>query len=187
MHLRPPKADIAINTVKTKNIFQKISSVVLTIILYFYCPVLLMGGMRRQLSGQEHYCASKRTWVWIPRAHKKAEHLHMPGMLVLGQQTSGFQGLTGQSASVKCQVPGSVRNSKLRTLTDSSAVKSTGCSVRRPRFDSQHPLRGSQLSVTPFALDPTPSSSLRGHQTRTRHTGMRVCKNLHITKKMIQK
>lgn len=82
----PTKADIANNTVKTENIFYKIPSVDLTTILYFYSPVLLMRGLRRWLRGQEHCCASKRTWVWILRAHRKVEHLHMPGMLVLGDR-----------------------------------------------------------------------------------------------------
>lgn len=35
---------------------------------------------------------------------------------------------------------------------------------RGPSIDSQHPASGSQPSITPVLADPTPSSSLQGHQ-----------------------
>jgi hypothetical protein len=41
------------------------------------------------------------------------------------------------------------KNKKNRGWRDGSAVKSTGCSRRRPGFDSQHPHSGSQPSATP--------------------------------------
>ena len=40
---------------------------------------------------------------------------------------------------------------------DGSAAKSTGCSSRRPGFNSQHPHGSSQLSVTQVPLDSTPT------------------------------
>jgi hypothetical protein len=46
---------------------------------------------------------------------------------------------------------------KARGWRDGSAVKSTSCSSRGPQFKSQHPDGSSQLSVTPFQGDPTPS------------------------------
>jgi len=50
-----------------------------------------------------------------------------------------------------------------RGWRDSSVVKSTSCSFRGLRFDSQDPQSGSQLSVTPAPGDPMPSSDFQGH------------------------
>jgi hypothetical protein len=38
--------------------------------------------------------------------------------------------------------------SKMRGWRDGSVVKSTGCSSKGPRFNSQYPHGGSQLSIT---------------------------------------
>ena len=46
-----------------------------------------------------------------------------------------------------------------------SAVKSTGCSCRGPRFDSQHPHGGSQSSVIPVPERLIPAVSLHGHHS----------------------
>jgi hypothetical protein len=43
---------------------------------------------------------------------------------------------------------------------EGSAAKGTGCSCRGPGFSSQHLQGGSQPSVTPVSLHPTPSSGL---------------------------
>ena len=50
---------------------------------------------------------------------------------------------------------------------DGSALKSTGCSSRRPGFNTQHPHSSSQLSVTPAPGDPTPSDVFRHPQVIT--------------------
>lgn len=49
-------------------------------------------------------------------------------------------------------------------------LKSTGCSSREPRFDSLHPHRGSQLSVTLVPGNLIPSSELCGHQAGMLYT-----------------
>lgn len=54
-----------------------------------------------------------------------------------------------------------------------STIKSTGCSSREPRFNSQHPHRRPQLSITPLPGDLTPSY---------RHT-CRQNTNVHFKKK----
>ena len=46
-------------------------------------------------------------------------------------------------------------------------LRSTGCSSRGPRFNSQHPHGSSQVSVTPVPGDLIPSSGLHGHQAHT--------------------
>jgi hypothetical protein len=46
---------------------------------------------------------------------------------------------------------------------DGSVFKSTGCSSRGPRFNSQHPYNGSQISVTPVPGNITPSSGFLRH------------------------
>lgn len=45
-----------------------------------------------------------------------------------------------------------------------SVIKYTGCPCRGPRFKSQYPHGGSQLSVTPVSGNLTPSSDPLGHQ-----------------------
>lgn len=58
-----------------------------------------------------------------------------------------------------------------------SVVKSTCCCCRGPGLDSQHPLSGPQLSNTPDAWDPVPSSDLYGHQACTQYTYIHAGKN----------
>ena len=48
-------------------------------------------------------------------------------------------------------------NKQPRGWRDDSVVKNTGCSSRGPRFNSQYPHGGSQLSVTSVPGDPTPT------------------------------
>lgn len=47
-------------------------------------------------------------------------------------------------------------------LRHGPAIKSTGCSSRVPRFDSQHPHGGSELPVTPVPGELTPSLGSTG-------------------------
>ena len=68
---------------------------------------------------------------------------------------------------------------------DDLVVKSTECSSRGPRFVSQHPQGGSQLSVTPVPSGPKPCSSLCGTHTCGTNTFMwgntRIHKNKTIS------
>lgn len=56
------------------------------------------------------------------------------------------------------------KNSPCWTWRDGLVVKRTDCSSRGPRFDSQHLLGGSQLSLTLVRGDPVPSSGICTHQ-----------------------
>ena len=49
-----------------------------------------------------------------------------------------------------------------RDWRDGLAAQSTFCSCRGPRFNSQHPHWGSQVSITPDPWDPMPSFDLCG-------------------------
>jgi len=79
--------------------------------------------------------------TWVPGTHSQSSHLyskwshrqrHRPMLLF-------------------------VISWKLWNWRDGLVVKNIGCSPRVPRFNSQHPHGGSQLSVTPVSGDPTPS------------------------------
>lgn len=54
--------------------------------------------------------------------------------------------------------------------SDGSVVKSTGCSLREPEFDSQQPHGDSQPSLTVISEDPMPSSDFLRHQALWRCT-----------------
>lgn len=45
-------------------------------------------------------------------------------------------------------------------------LKAMCCSFRRPGFDSQHPVNGSQVSVTIISVDPIPEEVILGHQVQ---------------------
>ena len=55
---------------------------------------------------------------------------------------------------------GSIERTYVGGWRDGSEVKSTDCSSRRPRFNSQHPHGSSQLSVTPVPGNLTPLHQL---------------------------
>lgn len=65
---------------------------------------------------------------------------------------------------------GSVKSIVLGGRDMAQLLKSTGCSSREPRFDSLHPHRGSQLSVTLVPGNLIPSSELCGHQAGMLYT-----------------
>lgn len=55
------------------------------------------------------------------------------------------------------------QRSTYQVWRDGPEVKSTGYSSRGPRFMSQHPLHGSQLSVIKVVRDLMPPSGFHGH------------------------
>lgn len=57
---------------------------------------------------------------------------------------------------------------------DGSMVRSTGCSTRGSRLDSQHPHDNSQLSVTPMPSPLRLSSVLRRHCTHGAQSYMQI-------------
>jgi hypothetical protein len=65
---------------------------------------------------------------------------------------------------------------------DGSAVKNTGCSSRRPGFNSQHPHGTSQLSVTPVPEDLAPFHRHAFRQNTNAHKNKYLKKKTKTTK-----
>ena len=101
-----------------------------------------------------------------------------PGTMVLmccsraGEARTGrAQGFMGQPAKHQPSLPGECSSSERTYLQrqgegngEMAQVKSTDCSSRGPRFDSQHPYGSSQPWETPVLGDLMSSSGLCGHQ-----------------------
>jgi hypothetical protein len=69
---------------------------------------------------------------------------------------------------------------KLWWWSDGSLVKSTDCSSRGPRFNSQHLHGSSQLSVTPVSGDLVPSHTCRPQKKRKRKKGKVIVRKCRI-------
>lgn len=72
-------------------------------------------------------------------------------------------------------------------MKDGSAIKSTGCSYKGPRFSSQHPNGDSQPSVTqaPMGLGSDTFSGLVGHQACIWCTSIHKKTHTHVGKTVI--
>jgi hypothetical protein len=78
-----------------------------------------------------------------------------------------------QKAKQKQKTTKKFGNKNFRGWRDGSAVKSTGCPSKGPRFNSQNPYDSSQMSLTPVPGDPTPSHR---HACRQNNNKIRVTK-----------
>ena len=106
-----------------------------------------------------HHCvAHAYTCLFVASlTHACVTEIHLLGILTSEASSLNFALL----AEIKC-----------RGLRDDSAIESTGCFSRGPRFNSQYPHGGLQLSVTPVSRDPAPllasegTKNIHGVQTR---------------------
>ena len=69
-------------------------------------------------------------------------------------------------------------------LEDDSMFKSTGCSSRGPRFNSQYPYCGPQTPITPDIGDLVFSFGLLGYQAHVWYIGIHITKH-HTHEKVV--